>query len=183
MPPDGLHAYIRELSPLPPGIPHSQAGSPHHSLSHLRFQLPWQMCELCPDEHHHTLGAPCIFKGISVHQRCPRPQERWGRPDREPDRLISQGEGLSFCPCSTHTRVHLLNRHTQLAPTLPLGRLPQAENKCRQSCDSRPPGVSVGPRQWGPCQLPETESSWACISLSPQPRAEWRGQLVCSAGF
>lgn len=191
-PPDGPHACIHELSLLSPRIPHGQARSPHHPLPHLHFQLPRQTCELCPEEHHHTLGASCPFSGISVHQSCLRPQERWGRAGRELDRLLSRGGGFPRAPAKrTRACTCSASTHGQ-PPACPSGRLPRAEDECsppppHTPVRAAPPEVRLSdPRQRGPCRRPETGSSWARVSLSPRlpsqgqsGGASWSAQPAC----
>lgn len=192
LPPDGLHAYICELSPLPPGIPHCQAGSPHCSLSHLHFQLPWQMCELCPDEHHCPLGAPCTFRGNSVHQRCPRPQERWGRADREPDRLISQGGGFPSAPAQrTHACTCSTDTH-RWPPLCPWDACPNRRINAGTAVRAAPPrrvcGIPDGGGRASVRRLSPPGPASLCLpSQGQSSEASWSAQpasdSIAAAGF
>ena len=180
---NGLHTYICELSLLPPGIPHSQAGSPitHSPIS--AFSSPGK-CVNCVQMNITThWGTPAFSKGSLSIRGAQDHRKGGGGPTESQTGSYPRDGGFPSAPAQcTHACTCSTDTH-RWPPLCPWDACPKQRMNAGRAVTAAPPGVSAGPRQRGPCQHPETESSWACISLSPQPRAERRGQLVCSAGF
>ena len=126
-----------------------------------------------------TRGLRHFQRNLVAIKGRPRPQERWGRANRELEGLLSWGADF---PCAPSSHAHAL-RHTQQAARPRAGGAafsPSAH--LARAAPSR--GVAVRshtaeavPGSWrrGPPGRPSP--------CAPQPRAERGGQLVPSAGL